>query len=322
MAKTIVVCGATGGLGGSVARHLLKEGWHVRGITRNKDSAGAKALVEAGAELASADYDDVASLEAAFQGAKAVFGVTNFFEYMLEKGALAAAKKETQQLVNIATAADKIETLEHLILHTLPSGEKLGGKEHYVPHMDGKDQAADDIKDQFPELAKKTTFLWVGLFTSNFWSFPMMKPTEIPGSYGAHITLQPVSADTHIYYSGDVDTNIGVFASAILAKPHISTPAKYAFVYTEQGPYIDYYQAWSEVTGKRVTFVQVGQEQYESVWGKEFGEELAAMFRSFEPESDWGKPYGGDVVTAGDLGIGRGELLGLKETLEREKHRL
>ena len=55
---------------------------------------------------------------------------------MLEKGALAAAKKETQQLVNIATAADRIETLEHLILHTLPSGEKLGGKEHYVPHMD------------------------------------------------------------------------------------------------------------------------------------------------------------------------------------------
>ena len=67
MAKTIVVCGATGGLGGSVARHMLKEGWKVRGITRNKDSAGAKALVEAGAELASADYDDVASLEAAFQ---------------------------------------------------------------------------------------------------------------------------------------------------------------------------------------------------------------------------------------------------------------
>ena len=43
----------------------------------------------------------------------------------------------------------------------------------------GKDQAADDIKSQFPELAKKTTFLWVGLFTSNFWQFPMMKPTEI-----------------------------------------------------------------------------------------------------------------------------------------------
>ena len=70
------------------------------------------------------------------KGANAVFGVTNFFEYMLENGAMAAAQKERQQLVNIATAANKISSLEHLVLHTLPSGEKLGGKEHYVPHMD------------------------------------------------------------------------------------------------------------------------------------------------------------------------------------------
>ena len=70
------------------------------------------------------------------QGAHAVFGVSNFFEYLLEKGAMAAAKKETQQLLNIAIAADKTRTLEHLVLHTLPSGEKLGGKGHYVPHLD------------------------------------------------------------------------------------------------------------------------------------------------------------------------------------------
>jgi hypothetical protein len=42
-----------------------------------------------------------------------------------------------------------------------------------------KDQTADDIKTQLPDLAKKTTFLWVGFFTSNFWSYPMMKPIEI-----------------------------------------------------------------------------------------------------------------------------------------------
>jgi hypothetical protein len=196
MPRFIVVCGATGGLGGSVARRMLSEGWTVRGITRNKDSASAKALVEAGAELTSANYDDIASLEAAFEGADAIFGVTNFWEYLLELGAMAAAKKETQQLVNIATAANKITSLEHLVLHTLPSGKKLGGK--YVPHMDvscllfeihdsrytnhlqqSKDQAADDIKAQFPDLSKKATFLWVGFFTSNIWSYPMMKPIEI-----------------------------------------------------------------------------------------------------------------------------------------------
>lgn len=67
MTKLIVVCGATGGLGGSVARCMLKEGWKVRGITRNSTSAPAKALIDAGDELAAADYNDVASLEKAFQ---------------------------------------------------------------------------------------------------------------------------------------------------------------------------------------------------------------------------------------------------------------
>jgi NAD(P)-dependent dehydrogenase (short-subunit alcohol dehydrogenase family) len=76
MPKTIVVCGATGGLGGSVARHMLAEGWKVRAITRNKDSTGAKALLEAGAELASADYDDVASLETAFKVIQSLYRQT------------------------------------------------------------------------------------------------------------------------------------------------------------------------------------------------------------------------------------------------------
>lgn len=67
MAKLITICGATGGVGGSVARRFLKDGWTVRAITRNTESAAAKALAEQGAQLTSASYDDVASLEKAFQ---------------------------------------------------------------------------------------------------------------------------------------------------------------------------------------------------------------------------------------------------------------
>lgn len=65
--KIIVVCGATGQLGGSVARRMLQEGWKVRGLTRNHESAAAKALKDAGAELASASFDDVGSLSKAFE---------------------------------------------------------------------------------------------------------------------------------------------------------------------------------------------------------------------------------------------------------------
>lgn len=68
--------------------------------------------------------------------------------------------------------------------------------------------------------------------------------------------------------------------------------------------------------------MQVAQPEYESVWGKDFGEEMAVMLKAFEPQRDWGYAHQLDVVTAEDLGIERGELVGLKETLEREKHRL
>lgn len=171
MEKLITVCGATGGVGGSVARHMLKQGWSVRALTRNTDSPAARALAELGAQLTTADYDDVASLKRAFevrswrkesrrpkerirfwqnlsrllpfansshfQNSHAIFGITNIFEYLLvEKTPEDAARRETQQLVNIAIAAGETASLEHLVLHTLPAGEKLAGKGNFVPHMD------------------------------------------------------------------------------------------------------------------------------------------------------------------------------------------
>jgi hypothetical protein len=54
----------------------------------------------------------------------------------------------------------------------------------------------------------------------------------------------------------------------------------------------------------------VPPEEYVSIWGKDFGDELVAMFKSFEPEKDWAKPYRPDVVTAEDLGIKKEEWLG------------
>ena len=68
------------------------------------------------------------------QDSNAIFGITNIFEYLLEKSPEDAAARERQQLVNIATAADKISSLEHLILHTLPAGKKLS--DTFVPHFD------------------------------------------------------------------------------------------------------------------------------------------------------------------------------------------
>ena len=66
--KLIVVTGATGQQGGATAKHLLKQGWRVRGLTRDVQGAAAQALAAAGAEVIAGNMDDRASLDHAFAG--------------------------------------------------------------------------------------------------------------------------------------------------------------------------------------------------------------------------------------------------------------
>lgn len=53
--------------GGSVVKSLLKTEWKVRAITRNATGASAKSLLDAGAEVVSANFDDEASLIKAYE---------------------------------------------------------------------------------------------------------------------------------------------------------------------------------------------------------------------------------------------------------------
>jgi uncharacterized protein YbjT (DUF2867 family) len=71
----ILVAGATGNQGGATARRLLADGWPVRAVVRDPAAPAARALTEAGAELVRGDFDDRASLAAAFDGVHAAFGV-------------------------------------------------------------------------------------------------------------------------------------------------------------------------------------------------------------------------------------------------------
>lgn len=103
-------------------------------------------------------------------GAKAIFAATNFWEQYFADGndATAAGEKEQAQMYTIASAASKIDSLEHFILLSMPAGEKLAEDLH-VPQFDFKDRAADQIIADCPDLIPKTNFLWSGVFTSNFW---------------------------------------------------------------------------------------------------------------------------------------------------------
>ena len=64
--QRILVVGATGAQGGSVARHLLRAGsCNVRCLTRRPRSAAAQEIAGLGVELVEGDLSDPASLRAA-----------------------------------------------------------------------------------------------------------------------------------------------------------------------------------------------------------------------------------------------------------------
>ena len=73
---TVLVTGATGKQGGAVARLLLKKGHHVRAFTRKPDSLAAQELKRLGAELATGNFEDRASVERAAKSTDAIFAMS------------------------------------------------------------------------------------------------------------------------------------------------------------------------------------------------------------------------------------------------------
>jgi len=172
--KVIAVVGATGAQGGGLVRAILndKNGpFTARAITRNADSDKAKALADAGAEVVTADLDDVKSLKKAFEGAHAAYCVTNFWEHF-------KPEKEISQARNMAQAA-KDAGVKHVIWSTLEDTRQsiplsddrmptLMGK-YKVPHFDGKGEA----NAVFTEQGVPTTFLLTSFYWDNFIHFGM-----------------------------------------------------------------------------------------------------------------------------------------------------
>jgi uncharacterized protein YbjT (DUF2867 family) len=160
-------------------------GFAVRAITRDPNKDSAKALAAKGAEVVSANLDEVESLKKAFAGAYGVYAVTNFWEHF-------SAEKEKVQAKNIADAA-KAAGVKHVIWSTLedtrqfmPADDKrmpMLQEKYRVPHFDAKAEA-DAYFSGVPTTFLLTTFYWDNLYMFGLapkrgddgkysWAFPM-----------------------------------------------------------------------------------------------------------------------------------------------------
>lgn len=194
----VLVIGATGAQGGSVARHLLASGkYRVRCLTRQPDSNASMALARSGAEVVRGNLDDPSALRAALRECDAAFGVTNFWEH--GEGELQHGRNLIDALVH--------SSVQHTIISTLPNTKLLSGGRLEVPHFDNKAR----IEEYARGLNLSATYLHIAFYYENFLSyFPPRRQangTYVFGFPQGNVPLAAVAA-----------ADIGGVVAAILAE--------------------------------------------------------------------------------------------------------
>jgi uncharacterized protein YbjT (DUF2867 family) len=166
--KLILVAGATGKQGGTVTRHLLKNGFSVRALTRNSKSPAANQLAAQGATIAVGNLDDRDSLQQAVVGVDGVFSVQNYWE----KGV--GSEGEIRQGKNLADAA-KSEGVRHFVQSTMAEGCTFPDRlEHF--------KSKAEIEKYIEAIQLPYTFLGTVTFMDNIldaafggeWTFPFI----------------------------------------------------------------------------------------------------------------------------------------------------
>ena len=122
---TVAVTGATGAQGGATARALLAYGHRVRALTRDPASAAANELRALGADVVRADFDDTASLDAALEGADALFAMSTPFGTGLD-----TEIRQGVALLDRAASAG----VGHIVFTSATNADRSTG----IPHFESK----------------------------------------------------------------------------------------------------------------------------------------------------------------------------------------
>jgi uncharacterized protein YbjT (DUF2867 family) len=247
--RVILVSGATGQQGGSVARNLLERGFAVRALTRDTEKAAAKELVDLGAEVVSGDLEDRASIERVLAGVYGVFSVQQFWEVGVEG--------EVGQGILLADAA-KEAGVEHLVYSSVGSAHRETG----IPHFDSKWEVEEHVRASgVPYTVLRPVF-----FMQNW---EMMREPVLGGTLP-----QPLDPDKPFQMIDAED--IGVFAARAFDDPE-SWIGREVDIAGDELTMPEIAGTFSRVIGRNVDYFQVPWDGFE----EQMGEEYTIMYRWF-----------------------------------------
>ncbi|OBF30968.1 nucleoside-diphosphate sugar epimerase [Mycobacterium sp. ACS1612] len=283
--KLIAVVGGTGSQGGGLVRAILDDTateFRVRVLTRSAQSATARELAAAGAEIVEADLEDGASVVRAFDGADGAFVVTNYWaERSAEEEAEGTrADMELRQADNAALAARQAG-VSHVIWSTLEDTRDVLGDDdgvptvevrYKVPHFDAKAEA-DAL---FRDYDVPTTFLRTTFFFESF--LRGVGPMRVDD--GSLVLTLPM-ADQSL--SGIAVADIGKTALGIFKRgaPFIGQTVSIA------GDHLtgdEYASAFSEAFGETVTYRPVSWDAFRAQ-GFPGAVEMGNMFQYYTQNS-------------------------------------
>ncbi|MEU4195024.1 NmrA/HSCARG family protein [Kribbella sp. NPDC026611] len=279
--KLIAVVGATGAQGGGLVRAILADRsgeFAVRALTRNANSAKAKELAAAGAEVVTADLDDEASVRAAFDGVYGAFVVTDYWVKRTpeEEAARTRAEMELAQ-ADIAAQAARDAGVKHVIWSTLEDTRQFFGERddvpslddgrYKVPHFDAKGEA-DEL---FTKYGVPTTFLRTTFYFDAFLN--AMGPTR--GADGK-LTISMPMADKPL--SGVASEDIGRTALEIFKHPDLI--GETVSIAGDHLTGDEYAAALTEALGEPVTYQPPTWDEFRT-YGFPTAVEMANMFQYY-----------------------------------------
>jgi uncharacterized protein YbjT (DUF2867 family) len=245
--RKILVTGATGQQGGSLARLLLQNKHKVYALTRNTQSSAAQDLRNKGANVVKGDLDDSDSLERAAKDVESIFLMGTPFEDGTEG--------ETRRGKLMADIA-KENKVEHLVYSSVANADKNTG----IPHFESKYKVEQHIKN----LGIPYTIIGPTFFMENLLG---------PGLEQGQLAL-PLSPSSILQQSAL--ENIAEFSALVLerGKPFLGKRIDIASdeVTGEQAAKI-----LSNKLGQRIRYVHVPLEQVYQA-----NEDMARMYEWYE----------------------------------------
>lgn len=301
MSKILVVFGATGLQGGSVANYVLRDEqlskeYKVRAVTRDPSQPTAQDLKKKGAEIFKGDMTDNESIKRAVQGAHTVFALNPVYDSDVRSREVAQGKA----MADSAVAAGA----QYFIFNSSVNTEKIsGGKYTGIDHFDAKAEVEEYIRT----LPIKCAFYAPAGFMENFTSYLAPHPV----GDGTFVITNVVTPQTKMSLVA-VAADSGKFVGAILAEPD-KYEGKVFDAATCAPTFEEIAKTISKVTGKTVKYNQVPVEVFHGMLPPSIATRYTNMFLYFQDFGYYGPQT--EELAAWASRNARGKLTTLEEFL-------